>query len=214
MIFTGKITRKKLKSFLELHRSENKTLDLGSGSKRYAQLFPHSLTVDLDPKRDPDVIADAHNLPFEKGSFAVVLCVEMLEHVKEPRQVIDEMYRVLAPGGKVILTTRFMFPFHDAPDDYWRFTRTGLEYLFSDWDNIAIQEEAETFETMAILLQRIGFKTRLRFDIVFRQALFIIAKLLPYLDRFVLEKHGEGKDDPHVPYFMSSGYYVVATKPK
>ena len=48
-------------------------------------------------------VADAHHLPFPKNHFSAVYCLEAMEHVLDPKKVLAEIYRVLAPGGYIIL---------------------------------------------------------------------------------------------------------------
>ena len=170
-----KITRKQLDKFLEKYATDDKILDIGSGGSSYHRYFPNRLTVDIDPERRPEIIADAHNLPFRAGEFKTVLCTEVLEHVKDPKQVIHEIGRVLDKGGIVILTTRFVYPLHDAPHDYWRFTEYGLKLLFLDWEIIDFKNELTTFSTIGALLQRIGFQTKLKFNMVSKFFVFLYA---------------------------------------
>ena len=59
----------------------------------------------------------------------LVLCTEVLEHTKDPAFVIKELYRIAKQGGIVILTTPFVWPVHEAPNDYYRFTNFGLVHL-------------------------------------------------------------------------------------
>ena len=101
-----KITRKHLESFLKQHRTESKVLDIGSGGSGYDRYFPNRLTADIDPERKPEVVADIQDMPFHNGEFEVILCTEVLEHVKNPFLAVQELERVLAPGGALILTTR------------------------------------------------------------------------------------------------------------
>ena len=114
-----KITRKKMRVFLSKHRTDERVLDIGSGGSSYGEFFPNRLCVDIDEKRKPDIVADVHNLPFKDGEFGVVLCTEALEHFKEPQRAINEINRVLKKGGRLILTTRFVYPLHDVPYDYF-----------------------------------------------------------------------------------------------
>lgn len=74
----------------------------------------------------PDVFADAANLPFPDSSFDAVVCLEVLEHVPAPQRVMNEIARVLRPGGRLWLSMPFIYPLHDAPYDFQRYTVPGL----------------------------------------------------------------------------------------
>lgn len=73
----------------------------------------------------PDVFADAACLPFADGTFGAVACLEVLEHVRMPDQVLAEIARVLRPDGVAYLSMPFLYPIHDAPHDYQRWTPHG-----------------------------------------------------------------------------------------
>jgi SAM-dependent methyltransferase len=60
-----------------------------------------------------------------------VICVDTLEHVFEARRGVDEMLRVLAPGGVIVLSAPFDFRIHGYPDDYWRFTPSAIDRLLA-----------------------------------------------------------------------------------
>lgn len=206
-----KITRENLDSFLKSHATSDKTLDIGSGSSLYANYFPNRLGLDIAKSRNPDLIADAHSLPFRNESFDCILCTEVLEHLKEPHKAKNEMNRVLRDGGKLILTTRFIFPLHDTPDDFYRFTKYGLRYLLRDWDIVKIQEETDTIGSIAVLIQRIAFQCRFflpRFDLLLHPIAHIIKRF-----GFIIKKE-YGVFYEHIPEekIMTSGYYVIAVK--
>lgn len=59
------------------------------------------MTLDIDPRR-ADVAADVTALPFADGAWSVVLCLHVLEHVRDDRAAVREIYRTLAPGGYAI----------------------------------------------------------------------------------------------------------------
>ena len=207
-----KVVRQRLRNFLTAHATTARTLDIGSGGSTYGNLFPNRLTVDMDPARKPEIIADAHHLPFADGEFESVLCTEVLEHTLNPQQVVDECYRVLKPGGTLILTTRFVYPFHDAPHDYWRFTRSTLTMMFAKFSSTEITPEAGEFSTIAVLLQRIAFQTQVRGGKVTKFALFVVAAAFAKLDWLVIKCYGDIKKSHEVTELMSSGYYVYAKK--
>lgn len=70
-------------------------------------------------------------LPLGDGEADTVLCTETLEHVLETMPFLRELRRVLAPGGRLILTVPFAARWHFVPQDYWRFTPSGLAYLLA-----------------------------------------------------------------------------------
>ena len=74
-----------------------------------------------------DVVADALWLPFRAGVFQRVECDAVLEHVRDPAKLMQEIRRVLAPGGFAHVVTPFCHPFHRYPEDYHRFTIDGLK---------------------------------------------------------------------------------------
>ena len=77
-----------------------------------------------------DAIADLTALPFRDGCFAACLNIVTLEHVREPgMRCCAEMARTLAPGGVLLLIAPHEWEVHQAPHDYFRYTRHGLEYL-------------------------------------------------------------------------------------
>jgi SAM-dependent methyltransferase len=66
-----------------------------------------------------------------------VVCTGTLEHVRDPRQAVSELRRILKPGGLAHIDVPFMQGFHADPDDYWRFTLHGRRPLCSDFEEIA-----------------------------------------------------------------------------
>jgi SAM-dependent methyltransferase len=112
-------------------------LDVGCGNRPYREIFADRLTRYVGVDRDrrggrPDVAAAALALPFADGRFDTVLATQVLEHVPEPRRLLAEAARVLAPGGHLVLTAPQYWPLHEEPDDYFRFTRYGLEHLVAE----------------------------------------------------------------------------------
>lgn len=87
------------------------------------------VNLDLFALPGVDVAADAQRLPFRSGQFQCIECDAVLEHVRDPSQVMREMTRVLASGGHMHVVTPFCHPFHQYPSDYHRFTLDGLKQL-------------------------------------------------------------------------------------
>jgi len=95
------------------------------------------VNLDLCATPGVDVLADAQELPFRCGQFQRVECDAVLEHVRDPLQVVREIERVLAPGGYAHLVTPFCHPFHEYPKDYRRFTLDGLKELAGSMEVVA-----------------------------------------------------------------------------
>jgi SAM-dependent methyltransferase len=100
-------------------------LYIGGAGRR----VPGYINLDLFPMPGVDLAADAEALPFASEIFTRIECDAVLEHVRNPAQVMSEMRRVLAPGGYLHLVTPFCHPFHEYPKDYRRFTLDGLKQL-------------------------------------------------------------------------------------
>ena len=103
-----KLTRISMDKFLATQATDARVLEIGvPGGAGYGHFFPNHTTLDIDPARKPDLVGDIYHLPFPDGSFPVVVMIEVLEHLQEPARALEEVARVLKPGGKLILTTRF-----------------------------------------------------------------------------------------------------------
>ncbi|PWG74541.1 SAM-dependent methyltransferase, partial [Enterococcus hirae] len=72
------------------------------------------------------------------GAFDTVLCTQVLEHVRDPKKALQELPRVLRPGGVLILSAPHLSMVHDAPHDYFRYTGFGLAELL---DNCGFRAE-------------------------------------------------------------------------
>ncbi len=75
-------------------------------------------------------VADAHDIPIIDDYYDGVVIQAVLEHVLEPQRVVDEIWRVLKPGGLVYAETPFMQQVHEAAYDFTRFSERGHRYLF------------------------------------------------------------------------------------
>jgi len=110
-----------------------RVLNLGSGVGQFDHYLSKNIkTINLDisfSKKNLQVIADAHFLPFKSDCLDIVYSIAVLEHVRKPWIVADEIFRVLCPGGHVVLELPFLNVIHDE-HDYFRFTDSGIRSLF------------------------------------------------------------------------------------
>jgi SAM-dependent methyltransferase len=114
-------------------RLSGELIDVGCGRQPYRSYFAHVsriITCDHDATRAAvDLACPAHAIPVPSESLGAVLCTEVLEHVPDPLAVWREFYRILRPGGRVLLTTPMYWPQHEVPHDYYRYPEHGLRYL-------------------------------------------------------------------------------------
>ena len=89
-------------------------------------------TCDLNFGPGVDFEADVSDLPFDDGTYDIVLNTQVLEHVKDPGKVCRELGRVLKPGGLLFLTTPQSSPLHNLPWNFFNFTNLGIRLLMED----------------------------------------------------------------------------------
>lgn len=111
-------------------RKGKKLLDVGAGECRYKKLFKNLTYLSQDIKQNGQKTVDyVKELDQVSGKFDYILCTQVLEHLTRPEPAFREFKRLLKPGGKLFLTTNFIYQLHLEPADYWRFTEHGLRFL-------------------------------------------------------------------------------------
>jgi SAM-dependent methyltransferase len=100
-------------------------------------LFTGGEFIGADMREGPgvDVILDLHKIDLPDDHIGTILTFDTFEHVEYPHRAIEEIYRVLKPGGKVVFSSVMRFPIHDFPSDYWRFTPAAFESLLKPFDS-------------------------------------------------------------------------------
>jgi SAM-dependent methyltransferase len=92
------------------------------------------------------------NSRFGAGSFDLVICTEVIEHVLDWVDAMTNLRRVLRCGGKLLITTRSKgFPYHGFPFDYWRFELSDFEDLFSDMDIVSLERDRSDPGVLALV---------------------------------------------------------------
>ena len=136
------IIRKNVEDFLRRMADEYlatgafvRVLDIGPqayhATERFFEKGAAVETLDIDPESGCTYIGDIcrQNESISDGAFDCVVCTEVLEHTLHPFDAVDEIWRILKPGGKLLVSTPFNFRIHGPLPDCWRFTEHGLRVL-------------------------------------------------------------------------------------
>ena len=116
---------------IEDHRDEW-VLDLGAGGK--LQRWDNVVQIDIFRYPMTDVVGSADRLPFRDNSFGAVISQAVFEHLQYPQAAVEEIRRVLKPGGVVKIDTAFLQPEHGYPHHFYNATETGLREWFREFD--------------------------------------------------------------------------------
>lgn len=191
-----------------------RVLDAGAGEGQYKQWFLRQRYVGVDlGVGDPrwrydglDLIADLARLPLAANCLDAAVNIVTLEHVREPKAVLRELARALKPGGRLLLIVPHEWEVHQAPHDYYRYTRYGVEYLLNEAGLINGETRAAGgyFRLLARrLLNGLQFFTGGFRWIGFLPAALVLvppALILPLLDRLDRDRN------------FTLGYICTATK--
>jgi SAM-dependent methyltransferase len=206
-----------LQKYIPLYRGV--LYDLGAGESPYRDFFlQHAeryVAVEwggsLHDTR-PDVTADLNRtLPVADGAADTVVSLSVLEHLHAPQVMLGEAFRILKPGGAIILEVPWQWWIHEAPHDHFRYSPYGLRHLLEQAGFVDIEVEAQAgFFTMLVLKLNYFSLRMIRGPAASRMG----ARLLlwpfwqagqlaaPWLDR--LDRH---------PELEAPGYFVTARKP-
>lgn len=114
-------------------------IDIGCGEKPYEIGLKETINkhIGVDHKDSfhdlskVDLIGTAYSIPVEDDFFDSALCTAVLEHLEEPEEALIECNRVLKKGGVAIYSIPFIWHIHERPRDFYRYSRYGIQYLFS-----------------------------------------------------------------------------------
>jgi len=206
-VFGNQKFQRKFGKLLAKYQNENIIMNIDSGPT-YLHARKDVINVDIFDFKEVDIIADAADLPLIENSVDLIFNIAMLEHVPAPQTIIKEMYRVLKKGGEAVCYLPFMVPFHAAPEDYQRWTITGVKNLFSEYEILEIGVGAGPTSAMLWVLQEwlsilFSFRSKILHDIIFL-ILMIVTAPLKLLNLLLVK----------FPYAekIASGFYVIGRK--
>lgn len=205
-------------------------LDVGCGNQPYAAwhrpLVDTVVAADVAPVASLDAVAAAGRLPFRSGCFDTVLSTQVLEHVEDPQRAVAEAHRVLRPHGHLIVTVPFLYPVHEEPYDFQRFTHYGLRSMLEDAGFEVVHLDAEggpalLFAHLAVLAtvqaidgigRTLGLKRRLTERRLVRAALWVPQELGISARRRLRRGSSPRRGVRRLATRMSLGYFAVARR--
>ena len=191
---------------------KGRVVDLGCGTAPYKtdilQVADEYVGVDWENSHHDqshvDIFASlVEPLPIDDAYADVVTAFQVMEHLPEPSFFLSECHRILKPAGRLLITVPFMWHVHEAPYDYFRYTRFGLEYLLkkNGFSEIRIEETTGYWQTAVLKWNYHSRKfARGPLKLLWMPLWWLGQQLAPALDRFV--KHPE----------ETASYKVVATR--
>jgi SAM-dependent methyltransferase len=200
--------------YLPLH-AHGRLIDLGCGKVplylAYKNFVTEIVCADWESSRHNsshiDVVCDLNKpLPVAEQSFDTIILSDVLEHIAEPKILIHEMERILKPGGVVLLSVPFLYPIHEAPHDYYRYTEFALRMLLKQarFEILLIEAYGGSLEIWIDF-----FSKHLQFFPIIGKAL--CKALFYFASAFSESRLGErlrAETSAHFPI----GYFVIAAK--
>jgi SAM-dependent methyltransferase len=117
-------------------------LDVYCGTRPYDDLFPPAARIvgfDVEDRFGTADVVSSEFLPFADDSFDVVLCTQAFYYVDEPVRAVQEIRRVLRPGGTALITVPVVLEYDRRTLEH-RFTESSLRRLFRGWTDVRIVE--------------------------------------------------------------------------
>ena len=136
------IANKLYKISIQMDQADKSILEVGAGRKPNDKYFKNASYVCTDAVDCGGIrqLADINLLPYKDGCFDLVICNNVLEHIPTPDKALGEVFRCLKPGGRLFLVVPFLFPLHDIPYDYFRYTEYSLMNLLKEWQEVDIKK--------------------------------------------------------------------------
>ncbi|AZO38013.1 MAG: methyltransferase domain-containing protein [Mesorhizobium sp.] len=178
-----------LNSFLASVPEHAMVIEFGSGARR---IRSDVLNIDLFPAPNVDLVANIEHTPLSSNSVDYVILDSVIEHVPNPAAVVDEVLRVLRPGGKLLCINPFLFPYHGYPAHYCNFTKDGIEQLLRRFGSIEVQtHQGPTTAIVNILSEYVGVivgrESRTRYMLA-KGAVLTLTFPLKFIDKLLVDR--------------------------
>ena len=173
-----------------------KIINLGSGTQR---IRSDVINLDIYRYRNVDILGDIYNLPFSDNEADAIICDQVIEHLKNSSFALKEMRRVLKIGGLIYIAVPFVAGYHSSPDDYYRFTRNGLEAIMESAGFLKLRSgirHGPTSGLLSVLNQWLAMIFSLGSDKLYQLCLIIFTALtfpLKFSD-YLFYKYGSAEN--------------------
>ncbi|MFH1307818.1 MAG: class I SAM-dependent methyltransferase [archaeon] len=172
-------------------KKDSKILDAGAGLSPYKCFFNHTKYEAADFNNNfgnLDFICSLDKIPKKEGYYDAVICTEVLEHVPNPQEVVNEFYRVLKVGGKLFLTVPQGRAIHQEPHNYFYFTKYGLNLILknTNFKNIKIQPKGGYFKFLGDAIRFNNILNQYKKYWFIYYPLFIIERVISMIIIFIL----------------------------
>lgn len=191
---------------------EDVVVDLGAGGRVLSET---TLCVDFIPFPNTDLVGDCECLPLRDDSVDLIIGTGLLEHVGDHRAVLEEVARVLRPGGRAHMEMPFLQQYHDDPIDNRRLTVPGLE---REMERVGLRTEVSgvhigptvTMITLFTYYVALVFEGKPKFLRAISTGAFLLSSILmwpaKFLDHFLIDKRSAHR--------LAFGIYCTARKPE
>lgn len=211
--------KKEIEAFIQSFDNQPQLsfLDVGCGGQPFRKLIEkYHVYQGLDYKaqvNDGSVIEmgiDDEIIHEDLAAYDVILCTEVMEHVFNPFQAYKNLSALLKSGGRILITTPFIYPLHETPHDYWRLTPYALDRLgeYVGLKQLEQKELGNAFDVLGTILGTINYLQPLKgsCNAVFSK---VINRVKEYLFYWLLKK---GRNDwkPFSNIYISN--FIVYTK--
>lgn len=197
--------------------SDKRTLVIHSEDVNYKPYFPNAFAVTKRPEKPADMHVSKYYQELSQigaESYEVIVCTGLLEHIPDPQRLIDDLHRILVPGGKLVISGSAVFSFHEGPDNFFHFTPYGFKVLFKEWTHFEmLRGSSMPFETIGILMQRILMQSYISPPA--RPIVELLTLIIPVLDRFVGKQYDstwQRTGDHEIDSMLPSNVQAVVIK--